>query len=114
MRDDYRSPSRSRSMSRDRGAKDDYRSPRRSRSVSRSLSPRSPHGDRDREYRTKQRSPSPRENGQSLQDERDHVSSRSKSPRRVGRSPSRSRSRSLSFPNDAAFSWLYARGYCWK
>lgn len=96
MRDDYRSPSRSRSMSRDCGAKDDYRSPRRSRSVSRSLSPRSPHGDRDREYRTKQGSPSPRENGQSLQDERDHVSSRSKSPRRVGRSPSRSRSRSLS------------------
>ncbi|KAK8510924.1 hypothetical protein V6N13_091267 [Hibiscus sabdariffa] len=94
VRDDYRSPIRSRSMSRDRGAKDDHRSPRRPRSVPRSLSPRSPHG--DKEYRTKQRSPSPRENGQSPHDEREHVRSRSKSPRRVSRSPLRSHSRSPS------------------
>ncbi|XP_039048836.1 serine/arginine-rich SC35-like splicing factor SCL28 [Hibiscus syriacus] len=84
VRDDYRSPSRSRSKSRDRGAKDDHRSPRRSKSVSQSLFPHYPHG--DREYRTNHRSPSPRENGQGLHDDRDR---RSKSPRRVSCSPSR-------------------------
>ncbi|WRX21408.1 RNA recognition motif domain - like 10 [Theobroma cacao] len=94
MRDDYRSTSRSRSISRDHGAKDDYCSPRRSRSVSRSLSARSPHG--DREYRTKPRSPSPRENGRSSHDERRYAHGQSRSPRRDSLSPSRSRSRSFS------------------
>ncbi|XVE65694.1 hypothetical protein DITRI_Ditri08aG0020100 [Diplodiscus trichospermus] len=92
MRDDYHSPSRSRSISRDRGA-NNYHSPRRSKSVSRSLSPRSPHG--DREYRTKLRSPSPRENGRSPYDERDDAHNRSRSPKRYGLGPSRSRSQSF-------------------
>ncbi|XVE82017.1 hypothetical protein DITRI_Ditri15bG0113200 [Diplodiscus trichospermus] len=90
VRDGYHSPSRSRSFSRDRGAKDYYLSPRRSRSDSRSLSPHSPHG--EREYRTKQRSPSPRENGRSPYDERDYARGRSRSPKRNSLSPSRSRS----------------------
>ena len=90
MRDDYCSPSRSRLISRDRGASDDYRSPRQSKSVSRSLSPHSPHG--DREYKTKQRSPSPRENGQSPHDERNYARGRPRSPKRDSLIPSRSRS----------------------
>ncbi|XP_021291588.1 serine/arginine-rich SC35-like splicing factor SCL28 [Herrania umbratica] len=94
MRDDYRSRSRSRSISRDHGAKDDYCSPRRSRSVTQSLSARSPHG--DREYRTKPRSPSPRENGRSSHDERGYARGRPRSPRRDSLSPSRSHSRSFS------------------
>ncbi|XWS13988.1 hypothetical protein CRYUN_Cryun36dG0085500 [Craigia yunnanensis] len=94
MRDDYHSPSRSRSFSRDRGAKDDYHSPRRSKSVSRSLSPRFPHG--EREYRTKQRSPSPRENGRSPHDERNYARGRLRSPKRDSLSHSRSRSQSFS------------------
>ncbi|XWS53698.1 hypothetical protein CRYUN_Cryun10bG0022700 [Craigia yunnanensis] len=94
MRDDYHSSSRSRLISRDRGANDDYRSPWRSKSVSRSLSPRSQHG--DREYRTKQRFPSPRENGQSPHDERDYARGRSRSPKRGSLIPSRSRSPSFS------------------
>ncbi|XVF38594.1 hypothetical protein REPUB_Repub20aG0115700 [Reevesia pubescens] len=94
MRDDYHSPSRSRSISRDCGAKDDYHSPRRAKSVSQSLSPHSPHG--DREYRTKQKSPSPGENGRSPHDQRDYARGRSTSPRCDSRCPSRSRSRSFS------------------
>ncbi|XWS08667.1 hypothetical protein CRYUN_Cryun40dG0021000 [Craigia yunnanensis] len=90
MRDDYRSRSRSRSFSRDHGAKDDYCSPRRSRSVSQSFSA---HG--EGEYRTKQRSPSPRENGRSPHDERNYVHGRSRSPKRDSLSPLRSRSRSF-------------------
>lgn len=86
MRDNYRSPSRSRSFSRDHGAKDDYLSPRLSRSVSQSLSPRG-----ERKYRTKQRSPSPRENGRSPHDERNNGRGRSRSPKRDSPSPSRSR-----------------------
>ncbi|XP_031247852.1 serine/arginine-rich SC35-like splicing factor SCL28 [Pistacia vera] len=73
--------------SRDHRDRDDYRSPRRSRSVSRSPSP---HDERD--YRSNQRSPSPRENGRSFHDERNYAPSPSMSPRGNGRSPSRSRS----------------------
>ncbi|KAL5848961.1 hypothetical protein ACOSQ4_006974 [Xanthoceras sorbifolium] len=72
-----------------RRSKDDYRSPRRSRSISRSLSPRDERG-----YRSDQRSPSPRENGGSPHDERDYALSRSRSPRGNSHSLSRSRSRS--------------------
>ncbi|KAJ0093330.1 hypothetical protein Patl1_25533 [Pistacia atlantica] len=64
--------------------RDDYRSPRRSRSVSRSPSPRD-----ERDYRSNQRSPSPRENGRSFHDERNYAPSPSMSPRGNGRSPSR-------------------------
>ncbi|KAH7573648.1 hypothetical protein JRO89_XS03G0186700 [Xanthoceras sorbifolium] len=70
-----------------RRSKDDYRSPRRSRSISRSLSPRDERG-----YRSDQRSPSPRENGGSPHDERDYAPSRLRSPRGNSRSPSRSHS----------------------
>ncbi|TXG71823.1 hypothetical protein EZV62_000402 [Acer yangbiense] len=73
----------------DRRSRDDYRSPRRSRSISRSPSPCD-----ERDYRSDQRSPSPRENGRSPHDERDYAPSRSRSPRGNSRSPSRSRSRS--------------------
>ncbi|KAK9933629.1 hypothetical protein M0R45_020817 [Rubus argutus] len=66
----YRSYSRSASPvrrdSRDLGVRDDYRSPMQSRSISRSPSPRD-----ERDYR---RSPSPRENGRSPRDERDYSS----------------------------------------
>ncbi|KAJ0034661.1 hypothetical protein Pint_24997 [Pistacia integerrima] len=64
--------------------RDGYRSPRRSRSVSRSPSPRD-----ERDYRSNQRSPSPRENGRSFHDERNYAPSPSMSPRGNGRSPSR-------------------------
>ncbi|GKU85585.1 hypothetical protein SLEP1_g239 [Rubroshorea leprosula] len=91
VRDDYRSPRRSRSASRDRAVKDDYRSPRRSRSVSRSYSPHD-----GREYRSNYRSPSPRGNGRGPHDEMDHALSRSRGLKGESRSPSRSRSRSFS------------------
>ncbi|KAI9193954.1 hypothetical protein LWI28_001701 [Acer negundo] len=91
---DSRSPSPRRD-SRDRRSRDDYRSPRRSRSISRSPSPRD-----ERDYRSDQRSPSPRENprenGRNPHDERDYAPSRSRSPRGNSRSPSRSHSRSYS------------------
>lgn len=54
------------SIGRDLGVRDDYRSPMQSRSISRSPSPRD-----ERDYR---RSPSPRENGRSPRDERDYSS----------------------------------------
>ncbi|KAB1214079.1 Serine/arginine-rich splicing factor 33 [Morella rubra] len=83
-----RSPTPAQHDSRDRGARDDYRSPVRSRSVSRSPSP---HDGKD--YR---RSLSPRENGRSPRAERDYAPSKSPSPRENNCIPSRSRSRSFS------------------
>lgn len=66
------------------------RFPQQSRSISQSLSPHD-----ERVFKSNQRSPSSRENGQSLHHERDYVPSRSRSPRGISRSPSRSRSRSF-------------------
>ncbi|KDP40047.1 hypothetical protein JCGZ_02045 [Jatropha curcas] len=84
------SPSPARHDSRDHGVRDDdYQSPRRSRSISRSRSPKD-----ERDYKSNQRFPSPRENGQSPHDERDYASGRSRSPRGDSRSRSRSPLRS--------------------
>ncbi|XP_048234888.1 serine/arginine-rich SC35-like splicing factor SCL28 isoform X2 [Ricinus communis] len=83
------SPSSARHDSRDRGAKDDYHSPRRSRSISRSRSPQD-----ERDYRSNQRSPSPRENDQSPHAEREYASGGLGSPSGNGHTRSRSRSRS--------------------
>ncbi|PON80256.1 hypothetical protein PanWU01x14_007060 [Parasponia andersonii] len=82
-RDDYRSPVHSRSISRS--------PPRSDRSYRRSPSRSPPHDDGD--YR---RSPSPRENGRSLPDGKDHAPTQSRSQRGKSRSPSRSCSRSYS------------------
>ncbi|XP_028759864.1 serine/arginine-rich SC35-like splicing factor SCL28 isoform X1 [Neltuma alba] len=84
-----RSPSPAGDHTRDHRDRDNYYSPERSRSYSMSPSPR---GRKD--YR---RSPSPRENGRSPDDRRDHTRSRSETPRGNGRSPSRSRSRSYRY-----------------
>ncbi|GMY27612.1 serine/arginine-rich SC35-like splicing factor SCL28 isoform X2 [Fagus crenata] len=83
-----RSPTPVRRDSRDHVARDDYRSPVRSRSISRSPPPRD-----ERDYR---RSLTPRENSPSPHHDRDYAPSRSMSPRGNNRSPSRSRSRSYS------------------
>ncbi|XP_057959871.1 serine/arginine-rich SC35-like splicing factor SCL28 [Malania oleifera] len=79
-----RSPSPNWCDLRDRRARDDYRSPLRSRCISRSQS-YSPHDDRD--YRSRRRSLSSMENGQSPDDERDYGPRRSESPRGSSRSP---------------------------
>ncbi|XP_051129954.1 serine/arginine-rich SC35-like splicing factor SCL28 [Andrographis paniculata] len=108
-----RSPSPSRRYSRDRGhgARDYNPSPRRSRSISRSVSPRDdrthkPRGRLPRHSKSLSRSrspddknvdkpanltPSPGENGQTRP-----LPRKSESPRKVSRSPARSRSRSYS------------------
>ncbi|XP_021904967.1 serine/arginine-rich SC35-like splicing factor SCL28 [Carica papaya] len=84
-----RSPSPARHDSRDPVPRSRF--PQQSRSISQSLSPHD-----ERVFKSNQRSPSSRENGQSLHHERDYVPSRSRSPRGISRSPSRSRSRSFS------------------